>query len=132
MRTHRILIADDDTSLLRALTVRLEAEGFEVATSQDAYYALDQAKHHPPDVLILDVNMPCGSGFSVQERMQKIPELAKTPVVYITGEDPASVDHLADQMGAVSILHKPFETSDLLDAVRAALGYWVVPPIGAS
>ena len=124
MGRKKILVADDDLALLEAIRVRLESANFSVMTTQDAYQALALARQELPDVLVLDINMPAGNGFSVQERIQKIDELSKVPVVYITGEDPQSVDDTAVQLGAFAILHKPFEDDALLDAVRGALGYW--------
>ena len=121
----KILIADDDIKLLQALTVRLKAEGYEVIATQDAYQALAAAGRDKPDLLLLDINIPAGNGFSVQERIAKIEELAGIPIVYITGEEPEAVDHTAKELGAFAVVHKPFETEHLLDTVRAALGYWV-------
>jgi DNA-binding response OmpR family regulator len=121
---NKILIADDDQSLLEAIRVRLEAEVFEVITCQDAYQALACARRERPDLLILDVNMPAGNGFSVHERLAGIEELAGTPVVYITGEARGTVDRDAHALGAFAVLHKPLPTDALLEAVRGALGYW--------
>lgn len=121
----RILIADDDVTLLEALTVRLEAEGFEVIQARDAYQALALARRDQPDLLLLDINMPAGNGFSVQERIEEIEELTGKPIVYITGEEPDAVDEAAQQLGAFAVVHKPFETAKLLETVRSALGYWV-------
>jgi DNA-binding response OmpR family regulator len=125
MPQQTIIIADDDLQLVNALTVRLETEGFNVIASQDAYHALAEARKHRPDLMLLDVNMPAGNGFSVQERITEIPELRNTPVVYITGESKHRVDQMAKQLGAFAVIHKPFETEELMDTVRAALGYWV-------
>lgn len=125
MASKKILIADDDLKLLTALKVRLEAEGFEVMTTRDAYQALSFTVQHKPDLIVLDVNMPAGMGFSVQERLQQNNgELSQIPVVYITGESPDQVDQTAQELGAVAVIHKPFETDHLLETVRGALGYW--------
>lgn len=121
MAAKTILIADDDTGLLEALAVRLEAEGFEVISTRDAYQALAIARRDRPDLLLLDINMPAGNGFSVQERIGKIEELAGTPIIYITGEEPGTVDRTALELGAFAVVHKPFETAALLDTVRGAL-----------
>ena len=80
MATKTILIADDDLSLLEALKIRFQSEGFEVITSQDAYQALAIAQRDHPDLLLLDVNMPAGNGFSVHERLARMERLAGTPV----------------------------------------------------
>ena len=132
MESKRILVADDDVKLLEALTARLEAEGFEVISTQDAYLALALARREQPDLLLLDINMPAGNGFSVQERAAEIDELANVPIVYITGEEPDAVDATAQELGAIAVVHKPFETTELLDAIRSAFGYWVAVDGAAS
>ena len=124
MASKSILIADDDLGLLQALATRLEAEEYRVTVTQDAYHALALARRYVPDLLLLDINMPAGSGFSVQERIKKIDELAAVPVIYITGEPPESVDQAAEQLGAFAVIRKPFETNHLLDTIRSALGFW--------
>ena len=126
MPSKTILIADDDLSLLKAMQVRLESVGFEVVVTQDSYQTVDKARRISPDLLILDINMPAGSGFTVQQRIKNLPELADIPVIYITGEDPDSVDDIAIRMGAYSILHKPFDASVLTETVKHALGLAVV------
>lgn len=116
-----ILIADDDTALLMAIKARLEAEGYTVVAVQDGYTAIDRAAHLCPDLLILDVNMPAGNGFSVQMRMKKIEGLANTPVVYLTGSSADSIDTSAAALGAFAVIHKPFQTEELLGTVASAL-----------
>ena len=124
MRPKRVLIADDDHALLCAMRTRLDAEGFEVVTAQDGYQALAIARSENPDVVVLDVNMPAGSGFSVRERLRAIDGLRDTPVVFITGEPADKVRREAVEHGISSILHKPVDGRDLLEKVRAAAGVW--------
>jgi len=128
MTPRTVLIADDDLGLLAAMRVRLESEGFTVISTQDAYQAVEQARKSLPDLLILDINMPAGSGFSVQQRLDNIPELADTPVIYITGEDPDQVDSIAERFGAFAVLHKPFETTTLIETSKKAVAAspWVI------
>lgn len=121
MTTKTILIADDDRGHLMAMKVRLEAEGFTVIGTQDAYHAVEQARKFKPDLLILDINMPAGTGFSVQERLNNFPELSNIPVIYVTGEDPDRVDSIAQEIGAFAVLHKPFDSSDLTDTCKRAI-----------
>jgi len=131
MPTQTILVADDDLSLLQAMRIRLQAQGFTVITAQDAYQALEKARQAEPDVFVLDINMPAGNGFSVQERIDKIEELAGTPVIYVTGASPELVDRDALNHGAYAVLHKPFDASTLVDTVLEALGYLRHPePVG--
>lgn len=125
MKPKRILLADDDHAVLSAIRIRLEAEGFEIHTARDGYQALALARTARPDLLILDINMPAGSGFSVHERLAKIDGLADTPVIFITGETADAIRHDAISHGVASVLHKPFRSDDLVEAARAALGFWV-------
>ena len=88
MKKCRILIADDDPSLLDSLSIRLTAEGYEVFRAQDGYQALAFARTHMPDLLLLDISMPAGDGFSVHERLKKFAMMRQTPIIYVTGTPP--------------------------------------------
>jgi DNA-binding response OmpR family regulator len=125
MKPKRILIADDDDAILAAIRTRLEAEGFEVLTAQDGYQALAMARTARPDLLVLDINMPAGSGFSVHERLAKIDGMADTPIIFITGETADTIRHEAIAHGVTSVIHKPFQRDELVEAARASLGFWV-------
>jgi len=122
MSSKTILIADDDINILKAMKIRLESNGYRVIATQDAYQAFEQAVKANPDLFILDINMPAGNGFSVQERIQKIPQLIGTPVIYISGADPDQVDSIVQSLGAFALLHKPIEASVFLSTVESALG----------
>ncbi len=118
---HKILLADDDQNLLRSLGVRLRAEGFEVLCVQDSYQAVDQARRKWPDVMILDINMPAGDGFTVQDRVEKMVHLKGVPVIYLTGERSERVAQIARAHQAFALIYKPFDTSELLSTIGAAL-----------
>jgi len=119
--TRKILIADDDHALLTSLAVRLRSEGYEVVCAQDGYQAVEQARRVGPDVIILDVHMPAGDGFTVQDRLDKMSDFAGTPVIYLTGERSEHVRALVEAHGAFALLLKPFDTGDLLATVREAI-----------
>ncbi len=122
MTAQKILIADDDKKLLQMLAVQLRSEGYQVIGVQDGYQAVESACREEPDLLLLDVNMPAGDGFSVQERLLKMPRFATIPVIYLTGERSDRVTNSSSDLGAFTVIHKPFETTELLEKVRAALG----------
>lgn len=117
----RVLLADDDRAFLASLSVRLKAEGYEVFCAQDSYQAVDQARKVWPDVLVLDINMPAGNGFSVQDRVHHMDLLKDIPVIYLTGDRSEKVASLAKSHHAAKVLYKPFETKDLLAALRESL-----------
>lgn len=116
-----VLVADDDLRLLRAMEARLSHEGYRVLSCQDGYQAIAIAHHEHPDLIILDINMPAGSGFSVHERMRTGEDTRSIPVLYITGHDTQVVYDIADRMGAMAVLQKPFGLDDLGRAVHACL-----------
>ncbi len=124
MRRRRILVSDDDRNTLEAVRVRLQAEGFDVSIATDGYQAVAMARSEAPDLVVLDIGMPAGDGFSVHERLRQIPELDRVPIIYMTGQDPDVVDRRAMQDGARAVLHKPFRGADLIEECRAALGFW--------
>jgi CheY-like chemotaxis protein len=83
--------------------------------------ALAQARKVRPDVMILDIRMPAGNGFSVLERIKKIPELRGLPVIYVTGDKSAEVDLRAEQLGACGLIHKPISLPLLIKAIDTAV-----------
>ena len=120
MEKKRILISDDDESLLAALSTRFGREGYDVITAFDGHNALAQAARKHPDMIIMDVNLPGSNGFAVQERLQKLGWLS-TPVIYMTGERSDRVEILSRQFDALAVFYKPLDTNKLLLTVRNAL-----------
>ncbi len=121
LRPPRILIADDDEILLSAMRIRLQALDVEVITATDGYNSLAKARSEKPDLLILDVNMPAGDGFSVQERLKGIEGLESVPVIYLTGDRSERLDDLARQVGGIALFHKPVGMQKLVETIRTAL-----------
>ena len=65
----KILIDDDGEDLILAPSLRLRSEGYDVVIARDGYQGLQRARSENPDLLILDVKMPAGDGFSIQQRL---------------------------------------------------------------
>jgi CheY-like chemotaxis protein len=80
------------------------------------------AHKEKPDLIILDVRMPAGSGVSVYENLKLSTETAMTPVIYVTAYANDNLREKVEEMGAAGFLAKPFEADDLLALVRQALG----------
>jgi DNA-binding response OmpR family regulator len=130
MKPRRILVSDDDRRTLEAVKVRLMAEGFDVEVATDGYQAVAMARTLKPDLVILDIGMPAGDGFSVHERIRQIPELDGVPIIYMTGQDPEAVARRAVRDGARAVLHKPFRGAELVEECRNALGFWKRRSVG--
>jgi len=123
----RVLIADDDPELRAILCTVLRDEGHDVvdvATGTEAIRILWDAEEGVVpvlDVVVLDVCMPELSGLGVLGEMRLL-GLA-IPTVVVTGFPHVSVDVLATKFGAMRVLHKPLQLSDVCEAVRAASEY---------
>ena len=85
MLNKSILIADDDADVLTALTLRCEQLGFHVRIANDAMAALMMLRTRPPDLLIIDVNMPGGNGLSVCEMLNSDTRWRPIPSIVLTG-----------------------------------------------
>ncbi len=121
MKQYKILLADDNTSFVTAMKMRLEKMDYEVVTATDGYNSLAKARSEQPDLMLLDVNMPAGDGFTVKQRLDSLPNAAHTPVIYLTGDHSARLDDLAERLGAFAILHKPVRLSTLMQTISNAL-----------
>ena len=119
MNRQTILIAEDDADFRKRVGAFLKAQGYRVVSVEDGYQALDFAVREEPDLLLLDVHMPAGDGFSVHDRVAKHPELAAVPVIFMTHDHSKDVDDTADAHGGFALLYKPFEMEYLLQVVHA-------------
>ena len=117
----KILVADDDISLVKALSIRLWDLGFEMITATDSNQIVNLALQSKPDVVVLDVNMPAGDGFSVHEHLKQVNPLRDTPVIYLTGDRSSRLDMLAKEIGAVALFHKPFQLKELVATIDQAI-----------
>lgn len=116
-----VLIADDDIGLLKAMECRLESLGYQVFTTQDGYQALAIARREHPDLLILDISMPAGSGVSVLHRIRAIDEIADVPVIFITGHDTRTIQAETGGLMNAVVLQKPFDTGTLIATIQETL-----------
>jgi len=121
MKPATILIADDNAGMLTAIGVRLEQCGYNVLRATDAYHAFNHAVRERPDLLILDIHMPAGEGFSVIERINGIQGAKRVPFLFLTGDSDPGLARRADQLGAFALLRKPFATRELLGIIERAL-----------
>ncbi len=100
MRQVRVLIADDDEDQADALTMRCRALGLQVDSAGNALIALQKIEENEPDLVVLDVNMPCGNGLSVCETMANHPRLRSIPVIIFTGDKDREIQRRCHSMCA--------------------------------
>jgi two-component system response regulator MtrA len=116
----RILICDDEPPLRELMRVSLGRD-YEFAEAADAAEALEAADRLPPDLVLLDVMMPGGSGLAVIERLRAKPGLSDVPVVVVSAFVTASDRRAATDAGANGFVAKPFDPDELVSVVEELL-----------
>lgn len=117
----RILIADDNKSLVEVLQMDFELRGHNVYTAFDGEEAEAAVKEHQPELIILDVMMPKKNGYTVCRDLKRDPELARIPVVLLTAKDTKDDISWGYDCGADAYVTKPYEPRDLTDLVERLL-----------
>ena len=120
MADARILICDDEPHLRELMRVSLDRH-YEFAEAADAAEAIELADRVRPDLVLLDVMMPGGSGLSVIERMRRTPDLAGVPVVVVSAFVSEDDRQAAREAGADGFVGKPFDPDELASIVEELL-----------
>jgi two-component system OmpR family response regulator len=118
----RILHVEDDASLQNLVRAALEhLGGYEVCTAADGEQALAAARAQPPQLLLLDLDLPGMNGIETLRALRGIEALRTTPVIFLTAAaDPAILAELRS-LGVAEVLPKPFRPRALVQAVAQAL-----------
>jgi two-component system KDP operon response regulator KdpE len=125
---NRILIVEDDPDMVRAMAVRLKAQGYSLVVAKDGISAISVARKEKPDLIVLDLGLPAGDGFMVMQRLKALPDLMLVPIIVVSARNPKFNEPLALQAGADLFLQKPFEAAEFLGAIQNALRLWGVRP----
>jgi CheY-like chemotaxis protein len=115
--SRRVLIADDDPAVVRALSVRCKKLGLEVDTAENGLQAILKASRNPPRLLILDINMPEADGFRVCEWLLD-PQRPPIDVVMLTGRDDSDTLMRCDSFGAFYVP----KNQETWDTIKSILG----------
>ncbi len=114
-------MVDDERLNLRMLEDLLRREGYEVRTAVDGQEALEQVRHAPPDLILLDVMMPKLDGYEVCRRLKGNSETVFIPIVMVTSLSRLEQKIKGIEAGADDFLTKPFNSSELTTRVRSLL-----------
>ncbi|MFN0082100.1 MAG: response regulator [Ferruginibacter sp.] len=115
----KILIADDEPDILEILSFNLSAEGYEVITAKNGDEALDKAKEHMPDLIILDVMMPGKNGIDVCNILRSQPVFNPTLIIFLTAMADESAEIKGLETGADDYITKPVSPKILASKVNA-------------
>jgi DNA-binding response OmpR family regulator len=125
----RILIVDDERDIVKALMIRLQGAGYDVVTAFDGAQGVFMAHKEKPDLIILDIRMPAGNGFSVAQRLKRSIHTFTIPVIFLTGSPDKEAEEKAMALGARFYIKKPYDPEELLDAIKRALEEASEPPL---
>lgn len=119
MTAPRILIVDDETSLVEVLAYNFTREGFEVETAYDGREALQKCRLTVPDVVVLDVMIPVMDGLQVCRQIRSDSKLKGVRVLLLTARGEETDEVVGFNIGADDYVAKPFRTRPLIERVKA-------------
>jgi len=128
----RVLVIEDDTSLLRLLELRLSVDGYTTRTAADGVAALQVLANWQPDVVVTDVMMPRLSGLSLCRALRGDQRTATLPVILLTARCFDNDMQEVVDLGGVTFMNKPFDAESLNAALLAALASRPPPSTGVS
>ena len=128
---NKILVVDDSPVILKTLSMKLTANGYDVITAEDGGTAVGLVRNQKPDLVILDISFPPDvghgggipwDGFLILDWLRRLDEAKNIPFIIITGGDPLQYQNRALAAGAVKFFHKPLNNDELLSTIRQVLG----------
>jgi DNA-binding response OmpR family regulator len=119
--TDTILVIDDDRAIAHLTVMWVAAAGFRAIEAFDGRSGLATAAAQQPGLILLDIRMPDLDGFEVYRRLRQTQAAKDTPVIFLSAHAQEAARREALDLGARFFLSKPFESADLIAAVRACL-----------
>jgi DNA-binding response OmpR family regulator len=118
----KILVVDDELDIVKALTVRLKANNYDVIGACDGTQAIGKAHKEKPDLILMDIKMPGQGGIKAYEHLKVSSDTSLIPVIFVTAIANEETRQQILEMGAVDFIAKPFDSRDVLAKVKKALG----------
>jgi len=116
---NRVLVVEDEATILQGLRDNLEFEGYEVFTASDGIAGLEQIRKHDPHLIVLDLMLPRLSGYELCRKLRA--EGVNTPILMLTARGEEADRVLGLDLGADDYVTKPFSVRELMARVRALL-----------
>ncbi|MFC1624716.1 response regulator transcription factor [Candidatus Omnitrophota bacterium] len=121
MDKKRILLAEDEKDMAYAVTLQLEASGYEVIKASDGEEALKKARAEKPDLIILDLMMPKIDGYKVCRMLKFDSRYKGIPVIMFTAKAQDSDKKMGEEVSSDAYITKPFEPDVLLGKIQELL-----------
>jgi twitching motility two-component system response regulator PilH len=116
-----VLIVDDSRTIVRALELMLERDGYLTYSAADGVQAIALTKRQRPDLVLMDVVMPNMNGFEATRALINDPETAAIPVIMMSGTERVSDRIWGTRLGAKGFLAKPINREELLGKVHSVI-----------
>lgn len=121
MRRPRLLVVEDEPALQKVLAMRLNIDGFDVATASDGQEALELMRSDRPDLVLTDLMMPMMGGAELTAAIRADPNLKDIPVMVLTAlKEQRERDHLM-ALGADAFAAKPYNSAELAEKIRSLI-----------
>ena len=114
----KILVVDDEMSIVLVISSRLKANGFQVVTAENGTDALDKVNNEKPDLIVLDVMMPSPDGYEVCRTLKRDPKHKNVPVIILTAKVSEQDRLKSAECGAEAFVTKPYSPEELLGKIR--------------
>ena len=120
----QILVVEDELEFAQMMKIRLELAGYAVSIATDTGSGVQAILGHDFDLIVLDLMMPGGGGFSILEQVKEFPQKSKIPVVIVTGKTINSeVQAMVGAFKVAAIFPKPYDPAQFVDKIKS-----LVPP----
>ncbi len=117
----KILIVDDDASIVRLLSLRLQAKNYEVFNAYDGLECVSIASKEVPDIILMDIKMPRCDGIGAFEKLLQLDTTRNIPVIFMTAYPKAEIMTQLLKMGAKSCISKPFISVDFEQTIATTI-----------
>ena len=117
----RILLVDDEPSIVKMVGKRLEVEGFDVVVAMDGQAGLEKARSEQPDLIVLDLMLPKLNGYEVCTMLKQDSRYQTIPIVLFTAKAQEKDEQLGRACGANAYVRKPFRAQELLEQIRTLI-----------
>ncbi|XZF15715.1 response regulator [Chitinophagaceae bacterium MMS25-I14] len=118
---HKILLIEDNTEIRENMSEILELAGYDVRTASNGKEGVELAMERKPDLIICDIMMPVLDGYGVLHMLHKNDALHNTPFIFLTAKSERSEIRKGMEMGADDYITKPFDGTELLNAIESRL-----------
>jgi len=120
--TKRVMIVEDNELNMKLFNDLLEAQQYQTIQTRNGLHALDLAREHKPDLILMDIQLPEVSGLEVTKWLKEDEELARIPVIAVTAFAMKGDEERIRQGGCEAYISKPISVIKFIETVRSYLG----------